>query len=230
MKRLSLMIAAGVMSLAIGFGVTAALDRPHSDDIAAHTDEHTGAHAVWTSTAATVPELVEEADLIVRVQIDEILPVRHIEQVDQVEGQTFTAIMPFTDVQVRVLEFYKGKTRPTITIMQTGGEVPAVEGQETFTLNMAGDELFIAGDEHVLFLKDISGDSVHASDRELYRVINPAARYTVDGDQVSSPAVHEVSHPENEAPHTEEQTDGTTTTSAPTTLSELEEQIQQASS
>ncbi|MEN9563744.1 MAG: hypothetical protein RIR73_1988, partial [Chloroflexota bacterium] len=40
------------------------------------------------------------------------------------------------------------------------------------------------GEEYILFLVDISGDPVHAPNRELYRIVNPFGRYSIQGESV----------------------------------------------
>jgi hypothetical protein len=40
--------------------------------------------------------------------------------------------------------------------------------------------------EYILFLKDITGDPIHAKGRTLYRTINPSGRYEVQGQAVKS--------------------------------------------
>jgi len=44
----------------------------------------------------------------------------------------------------------------------------------------------------VLFLKDLSGDEVHAKDRTLYRIINPAGRYDIESGSVAIQADSEL--------------------------------------
>lgn len=81
---------------------------------------------------------------------------------------------------------YKGPADNYITVMQTGGLLSPVNEDSRFNLEIEGGPIFTGGDEYILFLKDISGDKVHSQNRELYRIINPAGRYAIDGDIVPS--------------------------------------------
>lgn len=47
-----------------------------------------------------------------------------------------------------------------------------------------GDPLFTRGGEHILFLKNISDDAIHAGNRQLYRIVNPTGRYDIQGGNV----------------------------------------------
>lgn len=51
---------------------------------------------------------------------------------------------------------------------------------------MREDPLYKVGEEYILFLVDISGDHIHAPDRELYRIVNPFGRYGIDDENVLS--------------------------------------------
>jgi len=79
-------------------------------------------------------------------------------------------------------------------------------------LSVKDDPLYVVGEESVLFLVDISDDPIHAQGRTLYRTINPAGRYAVQGIEV---------HDHSESP---------VTGSCRHILEELISQIRQASS
>ena len=93
-------------------------------------------------------------------------------------------VIPFTDSGVRVEDVYKGSvTRgATMTIMQTGGMLAATDRYTAQNVKLVDDPLFVKGGDHILFLKSITGDSLHAPQRDLYRVVNPAGRYDVHGE------------------------------------------------
>lgn len=150
--------------------------------------EHGGAHAAWVSTARTVTEQVMEADLVVRVQAIERKAPRHFwnpmpQDAERLNGQGTFA---FTDTEVEILEVYRGdlSVGDRIDVMQTGGELATRQG-EISVLELAEDPLYLPGDEMVLFLVDISGDNVHAKGRSLFRTVNPAGRYQVEGGLVA---------------------------------------------
>ena len=147
-------------------------------------DGHDGAHASWVSPAESISEQAREADLMVRVQVVDRSEPRHLWHpiptgMSRVNGRGTFA---FTDTQVEVLEVYHGDAQvgDRLWVLQTGGDLITREGKVS-RLELAEDPLYEMGDEMVLFLVNISGDPVHAADRELYRTVNPAGRYQVDG-------------------------------------------------
>jgi hypothetical protein len=147
-----------------------------------------GAHVQWSSTADTVAEQVREANAIVRVRVEALSEPRVIENDLGVgpDGEARIERTPFTDVELSVIEVYKGEVGNRITVMQTGGILPETAQHESYRTEISSDRLYEVGTEHVLFLKDISGDRIHAPDRTLYRTVNPAGRYRIDGPRVSS--------------------------------------------
>lgn len=147
-----------------------------------------GAHVQWASAANSVAEQVREADTIVRVRVEALSEPRIIENDLGVgpDGEARIERTPFTDVQMSVLEVYKGEVGGLITVMQTGGILPETAQHEAYRTEIGSDRLYEVGTEHVLFLDDISGDRLHAPDRALYRTVNPAGRYRIDGPRVSS--------------------------------------------
>jgi len=174
--------ASFVASLAVGAFVVTAIQTP------AEAPEHQGAHAAWVSTAESVPELAQEADLIVRVQALRHGDPRYLWSpapagAEIADGRsTFV----FTDTEVEILEVYGGKARvgDRLWVLQTGGELVNRSGDST-RLELAEDPLYRSGDEMVLFLINISNDPVHAQGRALYRAVNPNGRFQVEGSLVS---------------------------------------------
>ena len=145
--------------------------------------------ASWVSNAKTIRQLVLEADLIVRARVLEkpLTRVIHYElPVWDEEGHivgSATSQVLFSDTVFEVLETYAGDALSKIVVMQTGGFDPSISsGIE----EMPDDPLYRPGEEYILFLVEISGDKVHAPDRELYRVVNPFGRYKVEGENVLS--------------------------------------------
>ena len=147
------------------------------------------ASASWASSAQTVDEQARESDLIVRVKVDSIDKIRVITpQFAKRLPDKVYAEVPFSDYALQILETYKGSTIPgeTIKIMQTGGLIPAKGQRPAAFFRLEGLEEFRPNGEHILFLKDISGDATHAPDRELYRLVNPASRYDIHSRTVTS--------------------------------------------
>lgn len=141
------------------------------------------AQASWVSTAETVSQQVLESDLVVRVQVlkqDEPRHLWHPTPKGAAPGR-----FAFTDTQVEVLDVYRGKAQigDRLWIMQTGGEL-MTRGGKISRLELREDPLYELGSEMVLFLVDISGDPVHAAHRALFRTLNPAGRYEIQGGLV----------------------------------------------
>jgi hypothetical protein len=145
-------------------------------------------HASWTSDALTVGKQLMESDLVARVQVVEqgetevvlALPRdRALQRSIRETGRRMPEI-PFTRSQVEILEVYSGTAQvgDRFELLQTGG---LVEGE---LVQVAEDPLYQVGGEHVLFLKDISADTVHGAAAHLFRTLNPASRYDLLGDQV----------------------------------------------
>ena len=95
-----------------------------------------------------------------------------------------TDVIPFTDSDLRVEDVYKGSvTRgANMPIMQTSGMQTAMDQYPAQDVTLADDPLFVKEGDHILFLKSITGDRLHAPQRDLYRVVNPAGRYDVHGE------------------------------------------------
>ena len=77
--------------------------------------------------------------------------------------------------------------------MQTGGMLAATDQYTAQNVKLADDPLLVKGGDHILFLKSITGDPLHAPKRDLYRVVNPAGRYDVHGETL---VTHTHFHPE----------------------------------
>lgn len=167
----------------------------------------------------TVADLTAVSDTVVRVVIksqtprtltselpayansetSSTIPIEAEELVDVEQVGTRMISTIYTDSEVELLEVYKGSAEESMTIMQLGNVLDGIATNNVMTI----------GNEYVLFLKDISGDEVHAPDRTLYRPMNPWGVYTVVDNQV---IVNGENHGE---------------ASFPTTLDELEAEINQ---
>jgi hypothetical protein len=76
-----------------------------------------------------------------------------------------------------------GKSSKTINISQTGGFDPSIsKGVE----EMIDDPLYKIGEEYILFLRNVSDNSVDESISELYRIVNPFGRYLIENNIVAS--------------------------------------------
>jgi hypothetical protein len=135
--------------------------------------------------AVTVAEQTRRADLIVRARIvsldnrivTEVLPVYAEDAVTVLEERESSTA--FTDVTLEVLETFKGDADSFITALQTGGTMKKGRFGRAQKFEIAADPLFEEGSEHILFLVDITGDGVHSTGRQLYRVVNPMGRYEI---------------------------------------------------
>lgn len=135
--------------------------------------------------AGPVSEQSRRADLIVRARVvslqnrvvSEELPVYAEDGKTVLEKRTSNTA--FTDATFQVLETLKGKSEPTITVLQTGGVSKNPSGRSQ-KFEIPADPIFEQGSEHFLFLVDITGDGVHSTGRKLYRVVNPLGRYQVE--------------------------------------------------
>ena len=206
MKHFLILLMTCVVGLTVGFGIAPLR-------MSLTTTGPAVGHANWASQATTIPEVVAEADIIVRVHVNHVPKARKLKEwlpTDSPDKKLVAAIMPFTDTTMQVIEVYKGTVSKHVTVMQTGGQLPAADGDSAIHIETHDDPIFVQGSEHVLFLKDISGDAIHGKGRKLYRIVNPAGRYTIEDTRVFSLA----EFPEGFRP--------------PTTLTELVGQIRQA--
>ena len=182
MKWPFILIFSGIVSLVAGL-VFSSLDMHDGNP-----DIGVG-NVQWNSSAHLVAEQVAEADAIVRVKLDRAHPSRAlvIPLPPGTRREELKAdVIPFTDSGVRVEDVYKGSVSKgaIMTIMQTGGRLIATDQYKAQGVTLADDPLFVKGGDHILFLKSITGDSLHVPQRDLYRVVNPAGRYDVHGETV----------------------------------------------
>lgn len=201
MKKWFLLVPLALLAFALGYGIIAlsqTLASVNAEAFSSYRAEMAlpldtapvpaGAVALWVSPAASVPELVAEADLVLRARVlkapvlrVEAFPGPVVAEDGTVIGEK-TDTVAFSDTEMEVIEVYKGAAEKTVMVMQTGGTGEAIAGQRQFALE--GDPLYTPNEEVILFLVDISEDAVHAQGRMLYRVVNPAGRYTLQGAQV----------------------------------------------
>ncbi len=209
-KRFSLLLGLTLLSVWSGPLTAAEVSQPTA------SVSRAGGSANWISTAYTVRDQLNEADVVVRARVVKVNDARELRvpvPVRTPDGKdlgTVVDVLPFTDSDLEVLEVYKGSPASHIVVMQTGGVVPAKGGRAGISVITEDDPILFAGSEYILFLKDISDDPVHAQGRMLYRAVNPAGRYRVAGTEVASP----YGFPPGFAP--------------PKTLSELVDRIQRA--
>lgn len=146
-------------------------------------------NAIWVSNAKTVDELITESDLIVMVRTASNPVTRTIDHEYYVFDEnniitgTQTSKTMFSDTIFEIIKTYYGKRSQFITVVQTGGYDPNLSNKIE---EVADDPLYKKGEIYVLFLVDISGDPIQAPNKELYRIINPFARYRISGEQASS--------------------------------------------
>jgi len=148
---------------------------------------------MWASSASLVPEVLAEADLVVRARVVGGPEPRTVSFVGPMWAEDGTIAgegvdtITFSDTQMEVLAVYKGSAEKLITVMQTGGISQGADGKPQLTY-LEGDPIYVEDEESFLFLVDISDDPIHAKGRTLYRVVNPAGRYVIRGSRVLSPA------------------------------------------
>ncbi len=205
MKR-AIYLMAGLLGLAAGaFGTHLT--------VRALTSGPQVVHAQWASSAATVPELMAEADLVVLVEAGRPDAPRKfavpIDPAAQKPGLSVD-VTPFTHTRMRVQQIYKGSAGSAITVVQTGGALERTSDHPAVNLVFSDDPLFTEGGTHVLFLKDISRFEGQATGEQLYMIVNPAGRYDLHGQSV-------VTHSEDNR------------VARPTMLAELMRQIDDAS-
>lgn len=145
--------------------------------------------ATWVSNAKTIDELMSESDLVVRVRVSEAPITRVVsheipvwDENNNISGSTISKML-FSDTSFEIIKTYRGEPRQSISVMQTGGFDPSVSNSIEEVID---DPLYKVGEEYILFLVDISGDSVQAPNRELYRIVNPFGRYKINGRNVFS--------------------------------------------
>ena len=187
MKRwLFILTASGVLSFIIGFIFGPVI-------LQSNGSSPRESQVQWVSAASTIAELTAEADAIVRAKVGSAYQTRAIIiplPTDGVGNRPRFDVVPFTDRELLVTAVYKGNVAvdDEITIMQTGGELAATQQRPAVKHEIHDDPLFVENGDHILFLKDISGDSVHAPGRQLYRIVNPAGRYDVQAKGIRTNA------------------------------------------
>ncbi|MCW1967682.1 MAG: hypothetical protein KIH69_006120 [Anaerolineae bacterium] len=141
--------------------------------------------AEWVSKASTIEALKSESQLVVKVRATSTKETRILRnEFPMMEGTkvvgTHVDELPFTDTTFDVLQVYQGQAQSKIIVMQTGRQMWSAK------FEIRDDPLYKAGEEYVLFLVDISHDNIHANGRTLYRIVNPAGRYKISGNNVNS--------------------------------------------
>ncbi|GAB4580039.1 MAG: hypothetical protein Fur0022_27780 [Anaerolineales bacterium] len=193
MKKLfifTLLVVFGLVSIMAGVYLAPKFLNRNNSHPSIANQETVGIVTNWVSSAMTIPELVAEADLIVRAKVIEVADARSLSFVGpqfsengKADTQGIDTVL-FTDSILLVEETYKGSADKQIIVMQTGGKVATESGSSL--VEVYDDPLFVEGEEYVLFLVDISSDSTHAQGRNLYRTINPAGRYIIQENHVFS--------------------------------------------
>ncbi|MEN4011522.1 MAG: hypothetical protein AB1453_02570 [Chloroflexota bacterium] len=198
MKKWIALASIAIFALALGYlltkisrsssmdGTRSSLGSAEDSSIISMAPTPVSAPALWASSASTIAELVAEADLVIRARVIQDPEPRVVSFHGPIVAEDGTVIgegvdkVIFSDTEVEVVEIYKGSTRTIITVMQTGGIV----GDTGQRFSLGGDPLYLKNEEVILFLVDISDDPIHAQGRTLYRIVNPAGRYTIKGVEV----------------------------------------------
>lgn len=180
-------IAVSVIAVALASGN---INNPNDESLAGVNAPNLqrNSSAYWVSQAQTVSDLVLEADLIVYVRVKQAPMTRIITQELPVLDEqgtpvaTMTDSLPFSDTLFEVVKSYTGSAPTELLVMQTGGTIsPSAD-----IVEFPDDPLYRVGEEYILFLVDISGDVLHAPDRQLYRIVSPAGRFQVTDGVVTT--------------------------------------------
>jgi hypothetical protein len=184
---LSIVLIALVSSCAVG-SITQSSEPSLAQTEAPASQEQESSSANWESRASSVPELVAESDLVVYGRVAQTpitrVVIQELPMLDE-KGTPVAVVtdsLPFADTLFEVVKTYWGTPPAKLLVMQTGGVLPS----SAETVAMPDDPLYDVGEEYVLFLVDISGDKMHAPDRQLYRVVNPAGRFLVANGRVNN--------------------------------------------
>lgn len=187
-KMMAITILFCILSIVLLGGIEM-LDNLRVNVTETQTSSKITSYASWVSSAVTINEVAKESDLIVKVRVlgepksrtvrNEI-PVWN-ENNEIVSSKIVATI--FSDTTVEIIKTYYGISRETIEVAQTGGFDPAVAKN---VIELMDDPLYKTGEEYILFLVNISGDPIHAPDRELYRIVNPFGRYSIQGESAHS--------------------------------------------
>lgn len=145
--------------------------------------------ADWISSAITVDEVAQESDLIVLVQVLSPPKPRIVQneipiwdENNEISGSTIVKTI-FSDTTVKVIKTYYGESKKVINVMQTGGFDSTISES---VIEVIDDPLYKIDEEYILFLVDISNDSIHAPGRNLYRIVNPYGRYIIENNNTHS--------------------------------------------
>ena len=147
------------------------------------------AHVQWASGAGTVGQQFEEADIIIRGHVLKLFPPKVFEKAlpGHEDDRRFPPkfdVLAFTEALVKVDKVYLGDVPGTIRVIQTGGEVAENDNHGDLRIEVGDDPLLEEGKEYVLFLQEVTGDPVLAPNHVVYRIVNSAGRYDIDGDKV----------------------------------------------
>ncbi|MDP9120089.1 MAG: hypothetical protein M3O15_01780 [Acidobacteriota bacterium] len=150
---------------------------------------HVLAHAQWASAAGTVAQQAGQADLIVRARVHKVFRPKVFERRLANPSDRLPAkfdVLPFTYVLLKVETVYRGEVEGNLRLVQTGGKVEATANHPALEIALYDDPLLVEGSEHIFFLKNISGDPMLAPHHKVYRIINSAGRYDIQGGTVVS--------------------------------------------
>lgn len=138
--------------------------------------------AHWAKHFADLPSMARDSDAVIQGAVLRAMPVRFFADQD-IRSDRFIGGIVFTDYVVRVDKVLKGSLvqGQEIVVVQTGG---SYNGR---TMQLEDDPLFESGEQAILFLKDISGDKIHAPDSQKF-IVNgtPQARFRITGGQISA--------------------------------------------
>lgn len=133
-------------------------------------------------TAGTIKELFIDSDLVVRGNIEKLLP--SCEVMGQLgAGDKIRSV--YTESIFRIAEIYKGVASNIILITQVGSNVPTDNKADNISRNGIS-ALFAENTEHVLFLKRVPANDDMAPGKETYILINSAGRYDIQGTMLCS--------------------------------------------
>lgn len=188
-RRIAALVTPAVIAFALVVSGCASAGQTNQSAPPSETPAPFGSSSTsWESRARTVAEVAKESDVIIygRVIQEPVTRMVNFESpiVDKSgtpTGATHTTTIAFADTLFEVVRSYKGNPPTQVLVMQTGGKLPSGE-----TTQFSDDPLYRVGEEYVLFLVDISGDKIHAPDRELYRIVSPAGRFLIDGNTATT--------------------------------------------
>lgn len=174
MKRLLPMLLFPVLLLMMLFSVANNQAKLTEDQAGNQTvsDKSIVLAAHWAKHFTDLPSMARDSDAVIQGTVLRAMPVRFFADQD-IRSDQFIGGIVFTDHVVRVDKVIKGNLSEgqEIILVQTGGNY---NGR---TMQLEDDPLFERGEQAILFLKDISGDQVHAPDSQKF-IVNgtPQAR------------------------------------------------------